>query len=203
MDGRRLISPRTIAAIPNKSPRKKSGVSEKRSDAIPSPNATAAEALVGSLGGGPAWTGCPMLGVSSLVLVTRFYMLSGAEVNLVSRRVSYLVGVTPADVARPDASALTPVGVPVGTVRTAGASGFTALNTLEPEANLPGLRAAGRFRLGRGVVLDEEPAYEDQEAPEVVLVESPDLPDETSLDGQMRSYLELLPKIISAVPSLG
>src|SRR5205807_3171125 len=96
-----------------------------------------------------------------------------------------LAGEVLADVAGADPAALSPVGVPVGAMRAAGAAALAAPNGLEAVPDLARATANDLVGAEREVAaLDEKPTDEDQEAPEIVLVEGADLPDEPAVEAQ-------------------
>src|SRR5256885_6843520 len=97
-----------------------------------------------------------------------------------------------ADVAGAEAALLAPVGVPVRPVRAAGAVLASAPNVLLSVRHLP--RA---LHVGPGVAAlagDEEPPDEDQETPEVELVEVADLAHEVTIDRHLRPECPQEPK---------
>src|SRR5438093_866134 len=87
-------------------------------------------------------------------------------------------GMVPADIPGADPPSLAPVGVPVRPVGTGLASGLPAPDELLTERH----RLCRKPRPGTWVVVDEQPPDEDLQAPEVVLVECPDLADQPPVD---------------------
>src|SRR5207237_8984510 len=102
-----------------------------------------------------------------------------------------------AGAAGPGQAPFPPVGVPVGPVGAAGAAGHAAANGLPAIADLTG--AAADYLVWaqpKVAALDEEAPDEDHQAPQVVLVEGADLPDEAAVEahaGTLRPRLRWRP----------
>src|SRR5438445_1879412 len=84
-------------------------------------------------------------------------------------------------VTRTKTSVLSPVGVPIRSVWTAGAPVFPAAHGFEAIRDLGVLRGAVLLETGPVAVKEQAP-HEDHEAPEVVLVQASDGADQLSFD---------------------
>jgi hypothetical protein len=85
------------------------------------------------------------------------------------------------DVAGPKPAFFTPVRVPIRPMRAARTALFAAADGLEPVGDLRVLRWTILLETG-SVAMKQKPPDEDHQAPEVVLVQASDGPDQLSID---------------------
>ena len=98
------------------------------------------------------------------------------------------------DVSRPKPSGLAPVCVPIRPVRAAGAAVLSTADGLEPVCDFGVLRWAVQLEAGP-VAVEQQPAHEDHEAPEVIFIQASDRPDQLSIDRHEQPFLgSRLPK---------